>query len=113
MKKTIRIAALTLTLGLALQGAGNVFAETEGTISEQARMSSDKEGTPMKSREEFTSLRKGDKIVIHGKNDRGITTVITNVDDQGRAKWSTTKNGDQLEGSSLVLKRKPGSKEIE
>lgn len=113
MKSTIKIAAMGLTLAVSYQGIPALQAQDKGTVTEEARMSSSREGTPMKSAEDFSSLKKGDRFIIFHKNDKGVTTVITSVDKNGLAKWNETKNGSQLDGGQLITRKKENSREVE
>lgn len=69
---------------------------------------------PLKEVEDFKTLRKGDKIAVYcPMKKRYMVTTIRNADSKGRIKIRETRTGWDMEECGVVLKRKPGKREVQ
>lgn len=114
MKLNITKALLAIVLGLSLtlsyQSEAKMVKTTKGYRLDTTKWTT----TPLKDIEDFKSLKKGDKIAVYcPMKKRYMVTRIYNVDSKGRVKFKKNSSGWEMDDCGVVLKRKPGKKEVE
>lgn len=110
MKTTsLKIAALGLALGLGAvitPSANAVPVDTaKGVRLDTAQ--------PLRTVDDFKSLRKGDKIAAYcPMMKETYITTIRNVDSKGHATIAETKKGLAVGGCNIILQKNANSKEV-
>lgn len=112
MKTTsLKIAALGLVLGLGVVITPSVRAElTDTTKGPRLALT---QGEPLRTVNDFKSLRKGDKIAAYcPMMKETYVTTIRNVDSKGHATIQETKKGYAVGGCDIILQKNAGGKEV-
>lgn len=69
---------------------------------------------PLKELKDFQTLKEGDKIAVYcPMKKRYMVTTIRNADSKGRIKIRETRTSWDMEECGVVLKRKPGKREVQ
>ncbi|MBX7158345.1 MAG: hypothetical protein K1X66_08175 [Verrucomicrobiae bacterium] len=103
---------LTLTSGIITINASN--AERVKTSKGYRLDTTQWKTVPLKDVEDFKTLRKGDKIAVYcPMKKRYMVTTLRNADSKGRVKIREARSSWDMEECGVVLKRKPGKREVQ
>jgi hypothetical protein len=106
-KNTLAIMLAVSALALPILQA-STWVET----SKGPRISTQGEGKPLKTAEDFMSLKKGDKVEAYcPMMKKTFTTTITDVDSKGRQKVTRTTAGWDADGCDVKIMKNKDSKE--
>lgn len=113
MKTTsLKIAALGLALGLGVVMTPSVKADwTETTKGARLTVT---QGEPLRTVDDFKSLRKGDKVAAYcPMMKETFVTTIRNVDSKGHAVIKETKKGFEIGDCNITIRKTGVGKETQ